>query len=144
MAGNANPRTQSVKDAMMVEIIVTELSKFTTSHELIMESTEKILSRYNDIGLLIERMDKRDQSIGRIIKDFQLSTEQYAYLTKLSMSIAQKLKEIDEHGIRMEAESLNKIIKAVEKGNEPMRKQIRWITYGMIAAFGILLLTILI
>lgn len=144
MAGNANPRTQSVKDAMMAEIIVTELSKFTTSHELIMESTEKILSRYNDIGLLIERMDKRDQSIGRIIKDFQLSTEQYAYLTKLSMSIAQKLKEIDEHGIRMEAESLIKIIKAVEKGNEPMRTQIRWITYGMIAAFGILLLTILI
>ena len=143
MAGNANPRTQSVKDAMMAEIIVTELSKFTTSHELIMESTEKILSRYNDIGLLIERMDKRDQSIVRIIKDFQLSTEQYVYLTKMSMSIAQKLKEIDEHGIRMEAESLNKIIKAVEKGNEPMRKQIRWITYGMIAAFGILLLTIL-
>jgi uncharacterized protein YjgD (DUF1641 family) len=143
MAGNANPRTQSVKDAMMAEIIVTELSKFTTSHELIMESTEKILSRYNDIGLLIERMDKRDHSIGRIIKDFQLSTKQYAYLTKMSMSIAQKLKEIDEQGIRMEAESLNKIIKAVEKGNEPMRKQIRWITYGMIAAFGILLLKIL-
>ena len=144
MAGNANPRTQSVKDAMMAEIIVTELSKFTTSHEQIMESTEKILSRYNDIGLLIERMDKRDQAIGRIIKDFQLSTEQYAYLTKMSMSITQKLKEIDEHGIRMETESLNKIIKAVEKGNEPVRKQIRWITYGMIAAFGILLLLILI
>lgn len=143
MAGNANPRTQSVKDAMMAEIIVTELSKFTTSHELIMKSTEKILSRYNDIGLLIERMDKRDQAIGMIIKDFQLSTEQYAYLTKLSMSIAQKLKEIDEHGIRMEAESLNKIIEAAEKGNEPVRKQIRWITYGMIAAFGILLLIVL-
>jgi hypothetical protein len=143
MAGNSNPRTQSVKDAMMAEIIVSELSKFTTSHELIMESTQKILSRYSDIGLLIERMDKRDQFIGRIIKDFQLSTEQYAYLTKLSMSIAQKLKEIDEHGIRMEPESLNKIIKAVEQGNEPMRKQIRWITYGMIAAFGVLLLMIL-
>ncbi|MEI7830003.1 MAG: hypothetical protein WCI31_09545 [Prolixibacteraceae bacterium] len=140
MAGNSNPRTQSVKDAMMAEIIVSELSKFSTSHELIMESTQKILSRYNDIGMLIERMDKRDQFIGRIIKDFQLSTDQYAYLTKLSMSIAHKLKEIDEHGIRMEPESLNKIIKAVEQGNEPMRKQIRWITYGMIAAFGILLL----
>ena len=140
MAGNSNPRTQSVKDAMMAEIIVSELSKFSTSHELIMESTQKILSRYIDIGLLIERMDKRDQVIGGVIKDFQLSTEQYAYLTKLSMSIAQKLKEIDEHGIRMEPESLNKIIKAVEQGNEPMRKQIRWITYGMIAAFGVLLL----
>ena len=143
MAGNTNPRTQSVKDAMMAEIIVTELSKFTTSHELIMESTRKILSRYNDIGQLIERMDKRDQAIARIIKDFQLSTEQYAYLTKLSMSITQKLKEIDEHGIRMEPEALNKIIKAVEQGNKPLQKQIRWITYGMIAAFGILLLMIL-
>lgn len=143
MAGNFNPRTQSVKDAMIAEIIVTELSKFTASHELIMESTQKILSRYNDIGQLIERMDKRDQAIARIIKDFQLSAEQYLYLTKLSMSITQKLKEIDDHGIRMEAESLNKIIKAVEQGNEPLRKQIRWITYGMIAAFGILLLMVL-
>lgn len=143
MAGNTNPRTQSVKDAMMAEIIVTELSKFTTSHELIMESTQKILSRYNDIGQLIEQMDKRDQAIARIIKDFQLSTEQYLHLTKLSMSITQKLKEIDEHGIRMEAESLNKIIKAVEQGNQPLRKQIRWVTYGMIAAFGIILLMIL-
>jgi len=143
MAGNTNPRTQSVKDAMMAEIIVTELSKFTTSHELIMESTQKILSRYNDIGQLIERMDKRDQAIARIIKDFQLSAEQYLSLTKLSMSITQKLKEIDEHGIRMEAESLNKIIKAVEQGNMPLRKQIRWVTYGMIAAFGILLLMVL-
>lgn len=143
MAGNFNPRTQSVKDAMMAEIIVTELSKFTTSHELIMESSQKILSRYNDIGQLIERMDKRDQAIARIIKDFQLSAEQYLYLTKLSMSITQKLKEIDEHGIRMEAESLNKIIKAVEQGNKPLQKQIRWITYGMIAAFGISLLMVL-
>lgn len=143
MAGNTNPRTQSVKDAMMAEIIVTELSKFTTSHELIIESTQKILSRYNDIGQLIERMDKRDQAIVRIIKDYQLSTEQYLSLTKLSMSITQKLKEIDEHGIRMEAESLNKIIKAVDQGNEPLRKQIRWITYGMIAAFGIILLMVL-
>ena len=143
MAGNFNPRTQSVKDAMMAEIIVTELSKFTASHELIMESTQKILSRYNDIGQLIERMDKRDQAIAKIIKDFQLSAEQYLYLTKLSMSITQKLKEIDEHGIRMEPEALNKIIKAVEQGNKPLQKQIRWITYGMIAAFGILLLMIL-
>jgi hypothetical protein len=143
MAGNTNPRTQSVKDAMMAEIIVTELSKFTTSHELIIESTQKILSRYNDIGQLIERMDKRDQAIVRIIKDYQLSTEHYLSLTKLSMSITQKLKEIDDHGIRMEAESLNKIIKAVDQGNEPLRKQIRWITYGMIAAFGILLLMVL-
>jgi hypothetical protein len=143
MAGNTNPRTQSVKDAMMAEIIVTELSKFTTSHELIIESTQKILSRYNDIGQLIERMDKRDQAIVRIIKDYQLSTEQYLSLTKLSMSITQKLKEIDDHGIRMETESLNKIIKAVDQGNTPLRKQIRWITYGMIAAFGIILLMVL-
>ena len=107
MAGNTNPRSQSVKDVMMVEIIVTELSKFTTSHEMIMESTQKILSRYNDIGQLIERMDNRDQLIARIIKDFQLSAEQYLHLTKLSMSITQKLKEIDENGIRMETESLN-------------------------------------
>lgn len=52
--------THSVKNAMMAEIVVRELAKFTESHELIMESVQKILSRYNDIGMLIERMDKRD------------------------------------------------------------------------------------
>lgn len=61
----------------MAEIIVGELEKFTKSHELIIQSTEKILGRYNDIGILIERMDKRDQIIAQCIKNMQLLTDQY-------------------------------------------------------------------
>jgi nicotinic acid phosphoribosyltransferase len=143
MARNSNPRTQSVKDAMLAEIIVTELSKFSTSHEAIMESTEKILSRYNEIGLLIERMNERDQAIVRSIKDLQLSSEQYQYLTKLSIPIARKLKEIDEHGIRIEPGALDKITSAVEQGNNPLLKQIKWVSYGLLTGFVILLLILL-
>jgi vancomycin resistance protein YoaR len=140
MADNSNPRTQSVKDAMVAEIVVKELSKFTESHELIMESTQKILSRYNDIGMLIEQMDKRDHAIAQCIKNMQLSTDEYLKLTELSMKMASELKEIDEDGIGIEPDSLNKVIKAVQEANKPMREHIRWLTYGVITAFGMLLL----
>ncbi len=140
MAGNNNPRTHSVRDAMMAEVVVGELSKFTKSHELIMESTRKILSRYNDIGVLIERMDKRDNTIAQCIKNMQLSTEQYVQLTELSMKMAKELKDIDEEGIGIEPDSLNKVIKAVQEANKPIREHIRWLTYGVITAFGMLLL----
>lgn len=140
MADNNNPRTQSVKDAMIAEIVVRELSKFTESHELIMESTQKILSRYNDIGMLIEQMDKRDNAIAQCIKKMQLSTDEYVRLTELSMKMASELKEIDEEGIGIEPDSLNKVIKAVQEANKPIREHIRWLTYGVITAFGMLLL----
>lgn len=140
MADNNNPRTQSVRDAMVAEIVVRELSKFTESHELIMESTQKILSRYNDIGLLIEQMDKRDNTIAQCIKNMQLSTDEYVRLTELSMKMTSELKEIDEEGIGIEPDSLNKVIKAVQEANKPIREHIRWLTYGVVTAFGMLLL----
>ncbi len=140
MADNNNLRNQSAQNAMMAEIIVTELEKFTNSHELIMESTQKILGRYNDIGVLIERMEKRDQIIAQSIKNMQLSTDQYLKLTELSMAMTKELEEIDEVGIGIEPDSLNKVIQAVQKANEPIRKHIRWLTYGVITAFGMLLL----
>jgi len=139
MVDNNNPRTNSVQTAMMAEVVVTELEKFTKSHELIMESTQKILSRYNDIGMLIERMDKRDEIIVKCIKNMQLSTDQYLKLTELSMKMASELKDIDEEGIGIEPDSLNKVIKAVQEANKPIRNHIRWLTYGMVTALGILL-----
>lgn len=143
MARNSNPRTQSVKDAMLAEIIVTELSKFNTSHEVIMESTEKILSRYNEIGLLIERMDQRDQAIAGSIKDLQYSAEQYRYMTERSLPVIRKLKKIDDHGIRIEPGALDKITHAVKQGNKPLREQIKWVSYGLLTGFVILLLILL-
>ncbi len=140
MADNNNPRNNSAKDAMMAEIIVTELEKFTNSHELIMESTQKILSRYNDISMLIERMDKREQVIIQCLKNMQLSTDQYLKLTELSMKMASELKNIYEEGIGIEPDSLNKVIKAVQEANKPIREHIKWLTYGVITAFGMLLL----
>lgn len=89
MADNNNPRTQSVKYAMMAEIVVRELSKFTESHELVMESTQKILSRYSDIGILIEQMNKRDHTIAQCIKKMQLSENEYLKITELSMKMAE-------------------------------------------------------
>lgn len=140
MADNNNPRTHSVKDAMMAEIVVRELAKFTESHELIMESVQKILSKYNDIGMLIERMDKREQTIAKCINDMQLTTDQYIKLTELSIKMTSELKEIDEQGIGIELDSLNKVIKAVQEANRPIREHIRWLTYGVVTAFGMLLL----
>jgi|GEM_PF-1946672 len=144
MAGKSNPREQSVKDAMLAEIIVSELSKFTASHRQIMESTEKILATYNDMDLLIGRMDQRDRAIAQGINDIRLSAEQYQYLTKLSVSLGRDLKELDRRGVGIEAGALDKITRAVEQGNKPLQKQLRWITYGMVSAFVILLVLVLI
>lgn len=144
MAGKSNPREQSVKDAMLAEIIVTELSKFTASHRQIMESTEKILATYNDMDLLIGRMDQRDRAIAQGINDIRLSAEQYQYLTKLSVSVGRDLKELDRRGVGIEPGALDKITGAVEQGNKPLQKQLRWITYGMVSAFVILLVLVLI
>ena len=140
MADNNNPRKNSVQTAMMAEVVVNELEKFTKSHELIMESTQKILSRYNDIGILIERMEKRDQIIAEAIRNMQLSTDQYLKMTELSMNMTTELMKIDEEGIGIEPDSLNKVIKAVLEANKPIRNHIRWLTYGVISAFGMLLL----
>jgi hypothetical protein len=144
MAGKSNPREQSVKDAMLAEIIVTELSKFTASHRQIMESTEKILATYNDMDLLIGRMDQRDRAIAQGINDIRLSAEQYQYLTKLSVSVGRDLKELDRRGVGIEPGALDKITRAVEQGNKPLQKQLRWITYGMVSSFVILLVLLLI
>ncbi len=80
-----------------------------------MESTQKILSRYNDIAMLVERMDKRDDIIAKSINDMQLTTGQYVKLTELSMKMTSERKEIDEQGIGIEPDSLNKVIKAVQE-----------------------------
>jgi len=138
-----NPKNQSAQNAMMAEIIVTELEKFTNSHELIMESTQKILFRYNDIGTLIEKMERRDQIIAKCIKDLQLSTDQYLKLTELSMAMTSKLNEVAKVGIQIQLDSLQKIIQAVQQGNDPIRQHIRWLTYGVGAAFAILLVLVL-
>ncbi|GHU56534.1 hypothetical protein FACS189411_07400 [Bacteroidia bacterium] len=134
-----NPRNHAAHDAMMAEIIVKELGKFSNSHELIMEGTQKILSRYDDIGILIDKMERRDQIIAKCIKDLQLSSDQYRKLTELSMAMTKELEEINEQGIGIEPDSLNKVIAAVQKANEPIREHIRWLTYGVGAALGILL-----
>lgn len=143
MARNSNPRTQSVKDAMLAEIIVTELSKFSTSHEEIKESCEKVLCRYNEIVLLLERMNQRDQVLGGSIKDLQHLAEQNRYMLERSLPIIGKLKEIDEHGVRIEPGALDKITSAVEQGNKPLLTQIRWVGYGLLIGFVILLLKLL-
>jgi len=92
---------------------------------------------------VIDRLDKRDQMLAQSLKDLQLSTEQYRHLTQLSMSLSREVKEIDRHGIKIEPGALEKVIKAVEQGNKPLRKQLRWITYGMLIAYVSLLLMIL-
>lgn len=138
MADNNNPRNNSVQNALMAEIIVTELEKFTESHRVIMESTEKILTRYNNIGVLIDKMEKREHAIVDCVRDMQLSTDQYLKLTELSMKMTDELKVIDKEGIGIEPDSLNKVIEAVQKANKPIRKHIRWLTYGVITVLGIL------
>lgn len=70
----------------------------------------------------------------------QLTTDQYVKLTELSMKMTSELKEIDKQGIGIEPDSLNKVIQAVQEANKPIREHIRWLTYGVVTALGMLLL----
>jgi hypothetical protein len=55
------------------------------------------------------------------------------------MNMAKELREANEQGIGIEPDSLDKVIAAVQKANEPIREHIRWLTYGVGAAILILL-----
>ena len=57
----------------------------------------------------------------------------------MSMTVANELKEIKEQGISIEPDAIGKIIHVVNKANKPVRIYIILLTYGVIAAFGILL-----
>lgn len=140
MADNNNPRTQSVKDAMMAELVVEELSKFTKSHELIMQKAQQITESHDRLYEIVKLMFESYESSTKAIKELGQIKENYLTLTKLSLKMGEELKAIDEEGIGIEPDSLNKVIKAVQEANKPIREHIRWLTYGVITAFGILLL----
>jgi len=54
------------------------------------------------------------------------------------MTVSNELKEIKEQGIGIEPDAIDKLIHAVNKANKTVRIYIILLTYGMIAAFGIL------
>ena len=140
MADNNNPRTNSAQNAMMAEIIVAELEKFTDTHQTILEKTEKITESHNRLFEIVKLMYESYEDSTKAIKDLAKIRDSYSELTKLSMRMGEELKSIDEEGIGIEPDSLNKVIKAVQYANKPIREHIRWLTYGVITAFGMLLL----
>lgn len=139
MADNNNPRTNSVRDAMMAEVVVEELSKFTKSHELIIDSTKKITESHDRLFEIVKLIHESYEDCTKAIKELAQIRDSYLTLTQLSMKMGEELKAIDEEGIGIEPDSLNKVIKAVQEANKPIREHIRWLTYGVITAFGILL-----
>ena len=85
-------------------------------------------------------IDKRDNSLAKILRAVLLTQERYAKLLDMSMAVANELKEIKEQGISIESEAIGKMIHAVNKANKPIRIYIILLTYGVIAAFGVLLI----
>lgn len=139
MADNNNPRTNSVRDAMMAEIIVSELEKFANSHQLIMTGVQKITESHDRLFEIVKLMCENYEDSTKAVKELLQIKDRYSELSKLSIRMAEELKAIDEEGIGIEPDSLNKVIKAVQEANKPIREHIRWLTYGVITAFGILL-----
>lgn len=139
MADNNNLKKQSAQNAMMAEIIVTELEQFKDSHNHIIQAVDKLLLQYNDVNSLIDVMNRRDESLAKVLKAVLVTQERYAELLKMSMTVANEIKNINKQGVGIEPDSLNKVIEAVQKANKPIRVHIRWLTYGVCAAFLILL-----
>ena len=144
MADNSKSKQKAAQEAILAEIIIDELEKFKDSHDLINSSIAKLLNQYSDVNALMAIMDKRDNSLAEILRTVLLTQERYAKLLDMSMIVANELKEIKEHGISIEPDAIDKIIHAVNRANKPIRIYIILLTYGVIAAFGVLLIVMLI
>lgn len=140
MADNNKLRTQSVQNTKVAEIVVETLDKFEESHKLIMESTQKITKSHDSLFKIVKLMHEGYEDSIKAIDELLLVRNSYSELTQLSMKMGEELKAIDEEGIGIEPDSLNKVIEAVQKANKPIREHIRWLTYGVITAFGVLLI----
>lgn len=142
MADNSKTKRQPAQNAMMAEIIITELEKFKASHDAISRSAEKILNQYGEVKSLITLINKRDEALSEILRTIQLTQEQYVKLTEMTMTVANELKTIKKQGIDLNPDAIENIIHAVNKTNKPIRIHIILLTYGVIAAFSILLYSI--
>jgi hypothetical protein len=140
MADNFKSKAKAAQEAILAEIIIDELEKFKDSHDSINSSIARLLNQYSDVNALMAMMDKRDNSLAEILRTILLTQERYAKLLDMSMTVANELKEIKEQGISIEPNAIDKLIHAVNKANKPIRIYIILLTYGVIAAFGILLL----
>ena len=140
MADNFKSKAKAAQEAILAEIIIDELEKFKDSHDSINSSIARLLNQSSDVNALMAMMDKRDNSLAEILRTILLTQERYAKLLDMSMTVANELKEIKEQGISIEPNAIDKLIHAVNKANKPIRIYIILLTYGVIAAFGILLL----
>jgi len=138
MADNSKSKRQATQDAILAEIVITELEKFKELHDLTNRSIGKLLNQYSDVNALMTMIDKRDNSLAEILRTVLLTQERYAKLLDMSMTVSNELKEIKEQGIGIEPDAIDKLIHAVNKANKTVRIYIILLTYGMIAAFGIL------
>ena len=140
MADNSKSKRQAAQDAILAEIVISELEKFKESNDLINRSIGKLLNQHSDVNALMAIIDKRDNSLAEILRTVLLTQERYAKLLDMSMTVANELKEIKEQGIGIESDTIDKLIHAVNSANRPIRIYIILLTYGVIAAFGILFL----
>ena len=140
MADNSKSKRQATQDAILAEIVIAELEKFKELNDLTNRSISKLLNQYSDVNTLMTMIDKRDNSFTEILRTVLLTQERYAKLLDMSMTVANELKNIKDQGISIEPDAIGKIIHAVNKANKPIGIYIILLTYGVIAAFGILLI----
>ena len=138
MADNSKSKRQAAQGAILAEIVITELEKFKDSHDVINRSMGKLITQYSDVNALMTMIDKRDNSLAEILRTVLLTQERYAKLLDMSMTVANELKEIKEQGISIEPDAIDKIIHAINNANKPIRIYIILLTYGVIAALGVL------
>ena len=139
MADNSKSKPKAVQEAILAEIIIDELEKFKDSHDSINSSIAKLLNQYSNVNALMAMMDKCDNSLAEILRTILLTQERYAKLLNISMTVANEVKEIQKQGIGIEPNAIDKLIRVVNNANRPIRVYIILLTYGVIAAFGLLL-----
>lgn len=133
-----NPRLHSAKDAMMAEMIITEIEKLEEHQKKILESSQYLAVHYESINGLLQQQRKDLQEFATYVKSFSDYVNKYGEMTKTAVHLAESLATAKEQGIGISEESRQKIFSIFKEGNKPIQTHLLYFLVTMGCIFVLL------
>lgn len=129
-----NPRLHSAKDAMMAEMIITEIDKLEEHQKKILEHNQYLLVHYESVNKLINEQRADLQEFASYVQSFSEYVKKYGEMTKTAVHLAESLEVAKKQGIGISDEGQEKIYSIFRKGNKPIQTSMTYflVTMGCI------------
>lgn len=138
MADNNNPRTNSAKDAMIAEMIMTEIDKLAEYHKTVLENNQLLDAKYQQVEALLNDQKETISSFVSYVNKNNEFIKKYAELTRTAVDLSESLIEVQKKGIGVSDTGRKKMIDALVVANEPIKKYLQWQLYATGIAFLLL------